>query len=204
MKLMWFWRTVVLSSVLLSSASIWAQELPKRTEGDFLVYNFHFRSGDVLPQMKLHYATDGKPVTDASGRVTNAVMVLHGTGGSGQQFTGERFAGVLFGSGQLLDANRYYIILPDSIGHRRSTKPSDGLHAKFPHYDYDDMVEAQHRLLTEGLKVDHMRADGHIDGLHALVGVDGNLSRFHGRSHAAGLLADTDRRPEPHDAQDDH
>lgn len=157
MKLMWFWRTVVLSSVLLSSASIWAQELPKRTEGDFLVYNFHFRSGDVLPQMKLHYATDGKPVTDASGRVTNAVMVLHGTGGSGQQFTGERFAGVLFGSGQLLDANRYYIILPDSIGHRRSTKPSDGLHAKFPHYDYDDMVEAQHRLLTEGLKVDHMR-----------------------------------------------
>jgi homoserine O-acetyltransferase len=89
--------------------------------------------------------------------VTNAVMVLHGTGGTGKQFVGPHFAGVLFGSGQLLDASKYFIILPDNIGHGGSSKPSDGLHAKFPHYDYDDMVAAQHLLLTEGLKVNHLR-----------------------------------------------
>ena len=134
-----------------------SQEPPKPTEGDFVTRNFRFRSGEVLPELWLHYATYGKPVTDSSGRVTNAVIVLHGTGGSGQQFTGARFAGVLFGPGQLLDVSRYFIILPDSIGHGHSSKPSDGLHARFPHYDYDDMVAAQHLLLTEGLKVDHLR-----------------------------------------------
>jgi homoserine O-acetyltransferase/O-succinyltransferase len=107
--------------------------------------------------MRLHYATYGKPVSDASGKVTNAVMILHGTTGSGQIFTHASFAGVLFGPGQLLDASRYFIILPDSIGHGQSTKPSDGLHAHFPHYDYDDMVGAQHLLLTEGLKINHLR-----------------------------------------------
>ena len=122
-----------------------------------MVHNFRFRSGEVLPEMNLHYATYGKPVTDSAGRVTNAVMVLHGTTGSGQQFVSPRFAGVLFGPGQLLDATRYFIILPDSIAHGHSTKPSDGLHAHFPHYDYDDMVEAQHLLLTDGLKVNHLR-----------------------------------------------
>jgi homoserine O-acetyltransferase len=122
-----------------------------------VVHNFHFRSGESLPEMNLHYATYGKPVTDSAGRVTNAVMILHGTTGTGQQFTSARFAGVLFGPGQLLDANRYFIILPDSIGHGHSTKPSNGLHAHFPHYDYDDMVEAQHLLLTDGLKVNHLR-----------------------------------------------
>ena len=134
-----------------------AQEPPKPTEGDFAVHNFRFRSGETLPEMNLHYATYGKPVTDSSGKVTNAVMVLHGTTGSGQNFTRATFAGVLFGPGQLLDANRYFIILPDGIGHGRSTKPSDGLHANFPHYDYDDMVEAQHLLLTESLKINHLR-----------------------------------------------
>jgi homoserine O-acetyltransferase/O-succinyltransferase len=148
---------VVLAITIVFSASLPAQESPKPVEGDFVIHNFHFRSGESLPDLNLHYATYGKPVMDAGGRVTNAVMVLHGTGGSGQQFTGARFAGVLFGSGQLLDASRYFIILPDSIGHGRSSKPSDGLHAKFPHYDYDDMVELQHRLLTEGLKVNHLR-----------------------------------------------
>lgn len=134
-----------------------AQELPKPAEGDYLVHNFHFRSGETLPELRLHYATYGKPLTDSAGHVTNAVMILHGTTGSGHQFTSPQFAGVLFGPGQLLDANRYFIILPDAIGNGHSSKPSDGLHARFPHYDYDDMVEAQHLLLTEGLKVDHLR-----------------------------------------------
>lgn len=153
-------KSLVLFSVLAFSLFIIttvAQEAPKPTEGDFTVHNFHFKSGDSLPEVKLHYTTYGKPATDAHGHVTNAVMVLHGTTGSGMQFTGARFAGVLFGPGQLLDASHYFIILSDSIGHGQSTKPSDGLRAKFPHYDYDDMVKAQHQLLTEGLKVDHLR-----------------------------------------------
>jgi homoserine O-acetyltransferase/O-succinyltransferase len=134
-----------------------SQEVQKPTEGDFTVHNFRFHSGEILPEMRLHYATLGTPTRDASGRATNAVMVLHGTTGSGKQFVSERFAGVLFGPGQLLDASRYFIILPDSIGHGQSSKPSDGLHMRFPHYTYDDMVAAQHLLLTDRLKVDHLR-----------------------------------------------
>jgi homoserine O-acetyltransferase len=138
-------------------ANAFGQDVPKPVEGDFVLHNYHFRSGEVMPTMNLHYATYGKPVYDGNGRVTNAVLVLHGTGGTGQQFVRPQFAGVLFGPGQLLDANKYFIILPDSIGHGKSSKPSDGLHAKFPHYDYDDMVAAQHQLLTEGLNINHLR-----------------------------------------------
>lgn len=141
----------------LPVTTIAAQQPLKPVEGDFVLRDFHFHSGEVLPELHLHYVTYGKPQTDAAGRVLNAVIVLHGTGGSGQQFTGPNFAGVLFGPGQLLDAERYFIILPDAIGHGHSSKPSDGLHAKFPHYDYADMVEAQYRLLTDGLKVNHLR-----------------------------------------------
>src|SRR6516165_736558 len=130
---------------------------PAGTEGDYVVENFHFRSGEVLPQLKLHYTTFGSPQRDASGKVTNAVLILHGTTGTGKQFVSPQFAGVLFGPGQLLDATRYFIILPDGIGHGQSSKPSDELHARFPHYDYDDMVAAQHQLLVEGLKVNHLR-----------------------------------------------
>ena len=143
--------------VVACCLSLWTQELPKLSEGDYRLYDFHFRSGETLAELNLHYTTYGKPVIGANGHVTNAVMILHGTTGSGQAFTSPNFAGVLFGPGQLLDANRYYIIFPDGIGHGHSTKPSDGLHARFPHYDYDDMVEAQHRMLTEKLKVDHLR-----------------------------------------------
>jgi homoserine O-acetyltransferase len=127
------------------------------TEGDFVVKNFQFRSGESLSEMRLHYTTLGKPEKNAQGRVTNAVLILHGTGGTGHQFLTPIFAGELFGPGQLLDATRYYIILPDGIGHGKSSKPSDGLHAHFPQYDYDDMVAAHHRLLTEGLGVNHLR-----------------------------------------------
>jgi len=130
---------------------------PGTTEGDFVVKNFKFRSGETLPELRLHYATLGKPVRNADGRVTNAVLILHGTGGSGNQFLQPIFAGELFGPGQLLDTNRYFIILPEGIGHGKSSKPSDGLHAHFPQYDYDDMVAAHHQLLGEGLGVNHLR-----------------------------------------------
>jgi len=133
------------------------QARPATNEGDFVVKNFLFRSGESLAELRLHYTTLGKPARDAQGRVSNAVLILHGTGGTGHQFLSPIFAGELFGPGQLLDAARYYIVLPDGIGHGKSSKPSDGLHARFPQYDYDDMVAAQHRLLTEGLGVDHLR-----------------------------------------------
>ena len=110
-----------------------------------------------MPELRLHYTTLGKPVRDAEGRTTNAVLILHGTGGTGHQFLQPQFAGVLFGPGQLLDASRYFIILPDGIGHGRSSKPSDGMHAHFPQYDYDDMVTAHYRLVSEGLGVTHLR-----------------------------------------------
>ena len=150
----------ILTFVLACALGVAAQTTPAAppaTEGDYVAQNFHFRSGEVLPSLRLHYTTFGTPKRDASGQVTNAVMVLHGTTGSGKQFVSPQFAGVLFGPGQLLDATRYYIILPDGIGHGKSSKPSDGLHAGFPHYDYDDMVAAQHQLLVEGLKVNHLR-----------------------------------------------
>jgi len=132
------------------------EEKFKGEEGDVVVKDFKFRDGETLPELRLHYRTLGKPARDSAGRVTNAVMILHGTGGSGTQFLAPQFAGELFGAGQLLDTAKYYIILPDGIGHGKSSKPSDGLHAKFPQYDYDDMVAAQHGLL-EHLGVEHLR-----------------------------------------------
>ena len=126
-------------------------------EADYVAHNFHFQSGENLPEVRLHYRTLGKPERDGAGKVTNAVLILHGTGGSGHQFLSPQFADVLFGPGQLLDANRYFIILPDNIGHGKSSKPSDGMRAHFPQYDYDDMVAAQHELLEKGLGVNHLR-----------------------------------------------
>jgi homoserine O-acetyltransferase len=130
---------------------------PVPHEGDFVIRDFHFRSGETLPELRIHYTTFGTPRRDGAGRVVNAVMVLHGTGGQGHNFIRPEFSGVLFGPGALLDVSRYYVILPDGIGHGKSSKPSDGLHARFPHYDYDDMVEGQYQLLTKGLGVDHAR-----------------------------------------------
>jgi homoserine O-acetyltransferase len=144
---------------LLVRLPVWGQtaKWPGTTEGDYIAKNFKFRSGESLPELRLHYTTLGKPLRNAEGRVTNAVLILHGTGGSGSQFLQPIFAGELFGPGQLLDVARYFIILPDGIGHGKSSKPSDGLHAHFPQYDYDDMVAAHHVLLTEGLGVNHLR-----------------------------------------------
>ena len=130
---------------------------PAPHEGDFVVHNFRFQSGETMADVKMHYTTFGTPVKDPKGRTTNAVLILHGTSGSGKQFLRPIFAGVLFGPGQLLDASKYYLIVPDNIGHGKSSKPSDGMHARFPQYDYADMVALQHQLVNEGLGVNHLR-----------------------------------------------
>ena len=126
-------------------------------EGDYLIRNFTFASGESLPELRIHYRTFGTAHTDSHGVVRNAVLIMHGTGGSGGQFVRPSFAGELFGPGQPLDATRYYLVLPDDIGHGTSAKPSDGRHAHFPHYGYNDMVQAEYLLLTQGLKVNHAR-----------------------------------------------
>ncbi len=142
---------------VLVALTLASPALAQPVQGDYVARNFTFASGETLPALTLHYRTLGTPRRDASGVVRNAVMILHGTGGTGEGFLSQTFGGELFGAGQLLDAARYFIILPDGIGHGKSSKPSDGLHARFPKYTYDDMVRAQHEMLVEGLKVTHLR-----------------------------------------------
>ncbi|HYL47084.1 MAG TPA: alpha/beta fold hydrolase, partial [Candidatus Limnocylindrales bacterium] len=141
---------------------------PATKSGDFVIKDFHFQSGEVLPELRLHYNTLGTPARSADGKVTNAVLILHGTTGSGKAYLADSFTQAMYGPGQPLDITRWYIILPDDIGHGQSSKPSDALHAKFPHYDYDDMVEAQYRLVSEGLGVNHLRLVAGISmgGMH--------------------------------------
>ncbi len=141
----------------IAPSLLFAAEYPAPTEGDYVIRDFKFTSGETIPELKIHYRTIGKPAKDAKGTVTNAVLITHGTTGSGAQFIRPEFAGDLFGAGQPLDATKFFIIMPDGIGHGKSSKPSDGLHAKFPRYGYVDMVEAQFRLLTEGLAINHAR-----------------------------------------------
>ncbi len=143
--------------LLLGAAMVRAADYPAPTEGDFVLHDFKFTSGETLPELHLHYRSLGKPVKDAQGQTTNAILITHGTTGSGAQFLRPEFAGELFRPGQPLDATKFYLILPDGIGHGNSSRPSEGLHAKFPRYGYRDMVEAQYRLLTEGLGVNHAR-----------------------------------------------
>jgi homoserine O-acetyltransferase/O-succinyltransferase len=134
-----------------------AADYPTPTEGDYTIRDFKFQSGETLPELRIHYRTLGKPQTDAQGKTTNTVLIMHGTTGSGAQFIRPEFAGELFGKDQPLDATKFFIVLSDGIGHGKSSKPSDGMHAKFPRYGYRDMIEAQYRLLTEGLGVNHAR-----------------------------------------------
>jgi homoserine O-acetyltransferase/O-succinyltransferase len=162
-RLRWGLSSIVLAGLAFASWSF-AQTSPAAVaktltthEGDFVAHDFHFHDGEVVPNLRLHYTTLGSPHRDGSGRVTNAVLILHGTGGTGHQFLRPVFAGVLFGPGQLLDARTHYIILPDDIGHRKSSKPSDGLRMHFPHYDYSDMVRGEYDLVTQGLHVNHLR-----------------------------------------------
>jgi homoserine O-acetyltransferase len=151
-----FCGAMLAASFLLMPAGARPQT-PATAEGDFVVHNFKFHSGESLPDVRLHYTTLGKPARDAEGRTTNTVLILHGTGGSGHQFLAPYFADELFGPGQPLDATRYFIVLPDGVGHGQSSKPSDGLHAHFPQYDYDDMVRLHYKLLNDGLGVNHLR-----------------------------------------------
>ena len=143
--------------LLAAAASAPAAPYPEPVAGDYLIKNFRFASGETLPELRIHYRTFGAPRRDVQGVVRNAVLILHGTGGEGGSLINPMFAGELFGKGQPLDATRYFLIVPDGIGHGRSSKPSDGLRARFPRYGYRDMVEAQYRLVTEGLKVNHLR-----------------------------------------------
>jgi homoserine O-acetyltransferase len=150
-------RMLIYPLILLASWPLNAADYPEPIGGDFVLRDFRFASGEVLSELRIHYRTLGEVHKDQHGVVRNAVLILHGTTGSGASFLRPEFAGELFGKGQPLDALHTYIILPDGIGHGGSSKPSDGLRARFPRYGYKDMIAAQHRLLTEGLKVDHLR-----------------------------------------------
>jgi len=147
-------------SLLLALAAQTAAPPPKTWpthEQDIVLKDFRFRDGESLPALRMHITTLGQPHRNAAGQIDNAVMVLHGTGGDGKQFLRPQFADELYGPGEPLDIGKYWIILPDNIGHGKSSKPSDGMRLRFPKYDYDDMVAAQHRMLTEGLGLTHLR-----------------------------------------------
>ena len=143
--------------VCLTAGLSRAADYPSPAEADYTIRDFKFTSGETLPQLRIHYRTLGKPEKNSEGVTTNAVLILHGTTGSGAQFIRPEFAGELFGKDQPLDATKYFVVLPDGIGHGKSSKPSESMHAKFPRYGYIDMVEAQYRLLTDGLGVNHAR-----------------------------------------------
>jgi homoserine O-acetyltransferase/O-succinyltransferase len=135
-----------------NSSSVW----PGQSEGEFIVKDFRFHVGKVLTELRLHYVTLGAPHRNSSGDIDNAVLLLHTTGGDTTELLRPSFS-ALYGSGQPLDLNKFYVIIPDAIGCGKSSKPSDGLRARFPHYGYEDMVAAQHRLVTERLGVTHLR-----------------------------------------------
>jgi homoserine O-acetyltransferase/O-succinyltransferase len=150
-------RIACLLMALLAAPMLAAAQDAGPVEGDVVLKDFRFGSGEVLPELRVHFRTFGRAERDSQGVVRNAVLILHGTNGSGAQFLAPQFAGELFRAGGLLDSARYFIILPDGIGHGRTSKPSDGLRARFPRYGYLDMIEAHYRLLTEGLGVNHLR-----------------------------------------------
>jgi homoserine O-acetyltransferase/O-succinyltransferase len=158
-------RPVRILIIVLFNIAAAAANYPDPKEADFTIRDFRFNTGETLPELRLHYTTLGSLDGD------NAVLILHGTGGSGMGFLSEQFGGVLFGPGQVLDATKFFIVLPDGIGHGKSSKPSDELGDRFPHYDYDDMVTAQYRLLTEGLGVKHLRVvmGTSMGGMHTWV-----------------------------------
>src|SRR4051812_31200160 len=150
-------RKLALLLVLILGSSSAVAGPPEPISADHVLRDFQFASGEVLPELRVHFRTLGAPRRGGDGKVRNAVLILHGTTGSGANFLRPEFAGELFGEGQPLDAKRHFLILPDGIGHGGSSKPSDGLRARFPSYGYRDMITAQHRLVTEGLGVEHLR-----------------------------------------------
>jgi len=152
---------VVVSLMALSAA---AQNYPTPKEGDWIARDFRFHTGEAMSELRLHFRTVGEPSGEP-------VLILHGTTGSGASMLSAAFAGELFGPGQPLDANKYFIILPDAIGHGKSSKPSDGMRAKFPRYNYDDMVAAQYKLVTDGLRIRHLRLvlGQSMGGMHTFI-----------------------------------
>jgi homoserine O-acetyltransferase len=154
-------RTLVTAALLSIATALSAQTAPAThwptQDGTYTLQNFHFKDGETIPQLRLHYLTLGTPHRDAAGHVDNAILLLHGTGGDAHSLMNPVFSDVLFGPGQPFDITKFFLILPDDIGHGKSSKPSDGLHMHFPQYDYDDMVASQHAMLEEGLHVDHLR-----------------------------------------------
>ena len=149
--------TLLVASLMLIGEVAEAQVYPTPVEGDFVVNDFPFEEGGKLSRLNLHYITIGQPSRNADGRIDNAVLILHGTAGNAKGFLNEQFADNLFAAGKVLDAGKYFIVMPDSIGHGESSRPSDGMRMDFPNYSYKDMVVAQHRLLTEHLGIDHLR-----------------------------------------------
>lgn len=157
-------RAALSAVLILMSAGAMAADYPAPKQGEWIAKDFKFHTGETLPEVRLHYTTVGDPKGEP-------VLVLHGTGGSAASMLTPTFAGELFGPGQPLDASKYYIIIPDSLGHGQSAKPSDGLKTAFPKYDYDDMVDAQHRLLSEGLGINHLRLviGNSMGGMHTWI-----------------------------------
>jgi homoserine O-acetyltransferase len=154
--------TFVAAALLSLSMAANAQTEPSSTpwptkDGTYTIRNFHFKDGSTIPQLRLHYLTLGTPHRDAAGHIDNAILLLHGTGGNAHSLTAAEFSGPLFGPGEPFDITKFFLILPDDIGHGQSSKPSDGLRMHFPNYDYDDMVASQHTMLTDGLHIDHLR-----------------------------------------------
>jgi homoserine O-acetyltransferase len=193
--------SIRISALLLFCAAntLRAADYPAPAEADYTIRNPKFTLGESLPELRIHYRTLGKPEKDAQGKTRNAVLIMHGTTGSGGQFIRPEFAGELFGKDQPLDATKFFIILPDAIGHGKSSKPSDGMHTKFPRYGYIDMVEAQYRLLTDGLGVNHARlvmgtsmggmhtwlwGEAHPDFMDALMPLASLPTQISGRNRA--------------------
>jgi homoserine O-acetyltransferase/O-succinyltransferase len=191
-------RFVASISLITVTAAV-AADYPPPTEGDYIIRDFKFASGETLPELKIHYRTLGKIDKDPQGKVKNAVLIMHGTTGSGAQFIRPEFAGELFGKDRPLDATKCFIVLPDGIGHGKSSKSSDGMHAKFPRYGYIDMVEAQYRLLIDGLGVNHARlvmgtsmggmhtwlwGESHPDFMDALMPLASLPTQISGRNRA--------------------
>jgi homoserine O-acetyltransferase len=149
--------TIALVLCLGASAAPAQTGWPSQRESDFVLRNFRFASGETLPELRIHYLTLGTPKRNAAGEISNGVLLLHGTSGSSTSWLQPTLANELFAKGQPLDASAYFIIIPDGIGAGGSSKPSDGLRGKFPHYRYRDMVEAQSRVVTEALGIRHLR-----------------------------------------------
>ena len=159
-----FLRAALSAALALTSFAAVAADYPAPKQGDWIAKDFKFHTGETMPELRLHYTTVGEPTGQP-------VLVLHGSGGSAASMLTPGFAGELFGPGQPLDASKYYIIIPDGIGHGKSSKPSDGMKTAFPKYDYEDMVDAQHRLIKEGLGIKHLRLviGNSMGGMHTWI-----------------------------------